>query len=71
MDWKNATISNNFMFRLVMEKQELCKPLIERILDIKISKIVYLEPEKNLEAKLLSKGVRLDIYVEMERRDCI
>lgn len=28
MDWKNATISNNFMFRLVMEKQELCKPLI-------------------------------------------
>ena len=39
MDWKKATISNNFMFRLVMEKQELCKPLIERILDIKISKI--------------------------------
>ena len=36
MDWKSATISNNFMFRLVMEKQELCKPLIERILDIKI-----------------------------------
>lgn len=25
LDWKNATISNNFMFRLVMEKQELCK----------------------------------------------
>ena len=66
MEWKNATISNNFMFRLVMEKQELCKPLIERILDIKISKIVYLEPEKNLEAKLLSKGVRLDLYVEDE-----
>ena len=33
MDWKKATISNNFMFRSVMEKQELCKPLIERILD--------------------------------------
>lgn len=33
MNWKNATISNNFMFRLVMEKQELCKPLLERILD--------------------------------------
>ena len=66
MDWKKATISNNFMFRLVMEKQELCKPLIERILDIKINKIVYLEPEKNLEAKLLSKGIRLDLYVEDE-----
>ena len=66
IDWKNATISNNFMFRLVMEKQELCKPLLERILDIKIKKIVYLEPEKNFEAKLLSKGVRLDLYVEDE-----
>ena len=66
MDWKNATISNNFMFRLVMEKQELCKPLLERILDIKINKIVYLEPEKNLEAKLLSKAIRLDLYVEDE-----
>ena len=66
MDWKNATISNNFMFRLVMEKQELCKPLLERILEIKIKRIIYLEPEKNLEAKLLSKGIRLDIYVEDE-----
>lgn len=66
MNWKNATISNNFMFRLVMEKQELCKPLLERILDIRISRIVYVEPEKNLEAKLLSKGIRLDLYVEDE-----
>lgn len=48
MNWKNATISNNFMFRLVMEKQELCKPLLERILDIRISRIVYVEPEKIL-----------------------
>lgn len=61
--WKDATISNNFMFRLVMEKPDLCKPLIERILGIKIKNIVYLEPEKSLEAKLASKGVRLDIYV--------
>ena len=67
MNWKNATISNNFMFRLVMEKQELCKPLLERILDIRISRIVYLEPEKNLEAKLVSKGIRLDLYVEDEQ----
>ena len=66
MNWKNATISNNFMFRLVMEKQELCKPLIERILGIRIQKLSYMEAEKSLEAKLASKGVRLDIYVEDE-----
>ena len=65
-DWKQATISNNFMFRLVMEKQELCKPLVERILGIRIQKLSYMEAEKSLETKLSSKGVRLDIYVEDE-----
>lgn len=62
-DWKQTTIGNTFMFRLVMEKQELCKPLIERILGIKIKTIVYAEPEKSFEAKLASKGIRLDLYV--------
>lgn len=62
-DWKQTTIGNTFMFRLVMEKQELCKPLIERILGIKINTIVYAEPEKSFEAKLASKGIRLDLYV--------
>ena len=36
IDFKEATISNNFMFRIVMEKPELCKQLLERVLDIKI-----------------------------------
>ncbi len=62
-DWKKATISNNFMFRLVMEKPQHCKILIERILGIKIRELVYMEAEKSLEAKLASKGVRLDLYV--------
>lgn len=61
-DWKQTTIGNTFMFRLVMEKQELCKPLIERVLGTKINTIVYAEPEKSFEAKLASKGIRLDLY---------
>ena len=70
-DFRNATISNNFMFRLVMEKPELCRQLLERILDTKISKIVYPEAEKSLEAQLTSKGIRLDIYVTLEDRTVI
>ena len=62
-DWKKATISDNFMFRLVMEKPQHCKTLIERILGIKIRELAYMEAEKSLEAKLASKGVRLDLYV--------
>lgn len=64
-DLRNATISNNFMFRLVMEKPELCRQLLERVLDVRISEINYPEGEKSLEAQLTSKGVRLDIYVTL------
>lgn len=35
--WKEAGLSNNFMFRLVMEKPELCTQLLERVLDIKLA----------------------------------
>jgi hypothetical protein len=48
-----------------MEKPELCRQLLERVLDVKISEINYPEGEKSLEAQLTSKGVRLDIYVTL------
>lgn len=64
-DLRNATISNNFMFRLVMEKPELCRQLLERVLDVEIKDIFYPEGEKSLEAQLTSKGIRLDIYVTL------
>ena len=61
--WNKLTLSNNFMFRLVMEKQELCKKLIECILGIKIKSLSYVEHEKSFEANLQSKGIRLDLFV--------
>lgn len=65
LDFQKLTISNNFMFRIVMEKKELCKTLLERILDIKIKDLSYPEGEKSLEAQIIAKGVRLDIYVTL------
>ena len=61
--WNKLTLRNNFMFRLVMEKQDLCKKLIECILGIKIKSISYMEHEKSFEANLRSKGIRLDLFV--------
>ena len=61
--WSKLTLRNNFMFGLVMEKQELCKKLIECILGIKIKSISYMEHEKSFEANLRSKGIRLDLFV--------
>ena len=61
--WNKMTLKNSYMFRLVMEKNNLCKPLIERILGIKIKSLSYVEPEKSFEAKLRTKGIRLDLFV--------
>ena len=44
----------------------MCKRLIEQILKIKIVSLTYPEREKNIEARLDSKGIRLDVYVEDE-----
>lgn len=46
--WNKMTLKNSYMFRLVMEKNNLCKPLIERILESKIKSLSYVEPEKEL-----------------------
>ena len=64
-DFSKATFSNNFMFRLVMEKPELCRQLLERVLDVEIKGISYPEGEKSIEAQIASKGIRLDIYVTL------
>ena len=44
--WENLTIADNFIFQKVMRKKRLCKRLIEKILRIKIRKIMFPETEK-------------------------
>ena len=39
--WENLTIADNFIFQKVMRKKRLCKRLIEKILRIKIRKIMF------------------------------
>lgn len=60
--WEQVDIGNHYMFRLVMENPELCKIALERILDIKITKLDVLVAEKSIEYKASSRGIRLDIY---------
>ena len=63
--WHDATIRNNFVFGKTMELYpDLCRQLLELILDIKIKEIVYPEREKTIEARIDGKGIRLDVYVE-------
>ena len=65
VSWESLTIKDNFIFSKVMETNpDLCRRIIEIILDIKIDHIEYLEREQTLQSRLDSKGIRLDVYVE-------
>lgn len=41
--WENLKISNDFMFAKVMRNPELCKEMLERLLEITIDYIEYPE----------------------------
>lgn len=62
-DFKELDLTNNFLFLKVMQDPELCKKLLEIILDVEIERIEYLEKEKTLDEKLEAKSVRLDVYL--------
>jgi len=65
--WENLKISNDFMFAKVMRNPELCKGMLERLLDIKIDHIEYPEEQKVIDIARDSKSVRLDVYIQDEK----
>lgn len=62
--WEQVTIANGLMFRLVMNKPDICKKLLERLLDIKIKHIEVPDFEKDFRVNGTSKGIRTDVYIE-------
>ncbi len=66
--FRELTLADRFIFYKVMQDRELCKRLLEIILDVEIERIEYPEGEKTIEVKDDAKGIRLDIYVRDEKR---
>ena len=63
--WFSLSIQNNFIFGKTFESNpDLCRRLLQLILNFHIKHISFPEREKVLEARTDSKGVRLDIYVQ-------
>ncbi len=61
--WEDLKISDDFLFGKVMRNPDLCKRMLEIILDIKIERIEYPEEQKVIDIAVDAKSVRLDIYV--------
>ena len=58
------TLANDFVFKMVLENEDICKRLIEMVLGRKVVRIVSLETEKTLTVGFFSHSVRFDVYVE-------
>ncbi|MBO4779906.1 MAG: Rpn family recombination-promoting nuclease/putative transposase [Selenomonadaceae bacterium] len=65
--WEELTIQDDFIFQHVMRNSEICRHFLEKLLNLKIKRLEYLQLEKTFEPHLESKGVRFDLYVEDER----
>ena len=62
--FEELQIKDDFMFSVIMRNPKFCKPFLERILTIKISRIEYPKSQETIDISADAKSVRLDIYVE-------
>ena len=63
---QELNLEDDFLFAKVMSDKEICKELLEKILEIKIEKVEMVEEQKTIDLLLESKGIRLDVYVKDE-----
>ena len=62
--FEDLTFADHYIFEKVLQNQEICQELLERLLKIKIDHIEYPEIEKTISPYYETKGVRLDVYVK-------
>lgn len=66
--WKNADLSNNFIFYKVMrDHPNACQHLLEILLHIKIAKM-EMHNEEVIDLEYNAKGIRLDVFVKDSER---
>ncbi|MDD7056686.1 MAG: Rpn family recombination-promoting nuclease/putative transposase [Selenomonadaceae bacterium] len=64
--WEDLTFTDDYMFKLLMERKRICKGTLNAFLDWNIRSITYFATEKPLKAGYAAKGVRLDVYLHDE-----
>ena len=62
--FEQLTITDDYMFKMVMRNPARVKPLLEMVLKKRIRKIVIVETEKIKETGYGSRGIRMDVYIE-------
>lgn len=64
-NYNELRFTDDFLFCKILENNiDLCKELLELILKVKISRIVFVEKQKTIEMTSDGKGIRMDVYLE-------
>lgn len=63
-EWKKLTLADDFIFSRIMQNIDVCKEVLEMLLEIKISHIEFPIAQKVIQTLKSSKGVRMDVYVQ-------
>lgn len=61
---QELNLDDDFLFAKVMADKDICKKVLEKILNIEIERIDVLVSQNTIDNLLESKGVRLDVYVK-------
>ncbi len=61
--WESLTIANDFVFCKAMLDEELCRDVLETVLQIEIDHVELVERQHAIDPGPASKAVRLDVYV--------
>ena len=65
--YKELKFTDDFMFgKVLVNNPEICRKLLELLLEVKIKKIFFPERQKVIELLADGKGIRLDVYVDDE-----
>ena len=63
--FQELTFTDDFMFRQVLiGDPDLCRRLIELLLDVEIDHIVYKDDDHSIGFNSDAKGVRVDVYLK-------
>ena len=63
-EWKELTLTDDYLFSQIMKDEEFCKLFLEMLMGIKITKVIYLEAQKEVNLFPQTKGIRMDVYLE-------
>ena len=64
-DFDELTIADDYMFYRVMEDTDICKTLLNRVLQGKVETITDIELQKTIDDAGRAKGVRFDVWAKI------